>query len=110
MSPSVKQAKGDVGVILCDAKKCLQAVKAVAAKGCRRLVLAACEHEIFDPALNVALKRVRIRDGIFNMVEMAFRAYDPCFSCATHAAIGQLPMQIVLRDNAGNEIRRITRD
>jgi heterodisulfide reductase subunit A-like polyferredoxin/coenzyme F420-reducing hydrogenase delta subunit len=49
---------------LCDAKGCLQAVKAVAAKGCRRLVLAACEREIFDPALNVALKRVRIRDGL----------------------------------------------
>jgi len=49
---------------LCDAKGCLQAVRAVAAKGCRRLVLAACEREIFDPALNVALKRVRIRDGL----------------------------------------------
>ncbi|MCX6992526.1 MAG: hydrogenase iron-sulfur subunit [Kiritimatiellaeota bacterium] len=49
---------------LCNAKGCLQAVKAVAAKGCRRLVLAACEREIFDPALNPALKRVRIGDGL----------------------------------------------
>jgi F420-non-reducing hydrogenase large subunit len=56
------------------------------------------------------IKNGMVSDGIFNMVEMAFRAYDPCFSCATHAAIGQLPMQIVLRDNTGAEIRRITRD
>ena len=56
------------------------------------------------------IKNGMVSDGIFNMVEMAFRSYDPCFSCATHAAIGQMPMQIVLRDNAGTEIRRITRD
>ncbi|MFH1477019.1 MAG: hydrogenase iron-sulfur subunit [Verrucomicrobiota bacterium] len=46
---------------LCDAQTCRQAVKAVAAKGCRRLVLAACERGIFEPTLNAALKRVRIR-------------------------------------------------
>ncbi|MCX6992519.1 MAG: Ni/Fe hydrogenase subunit alpha [Kiritimatiellaeota bacterium] len=55
------------------------------------------------------IKNGMVSDGIFNMVEMAFRAYDPCFSCATHAAIGQMPMQIVLRDNTGAEIRHITR-
>ncbi|MBU4212678.1 MAG: hydrogenase iron-sulfur subunit [Verrucomicrobia bacterium] len=49
---------------LCDAKKCLQAVKAVVAKKSNRLVVAACEREIFDPALNAALKRVRIQDGL----------------------------------------------
>ncbi|MFH1970475.1 MAG: hydrogenase iron-sulfur subunit [Verrucomicrobiota bacterium] len=49
---------------LCTAKECLQAVKAVTAKKCSRLVVAACEREIFDPALNVALKRVRISDGL----------------------------------------------
>ena len=25
------------------------------------------------------------------MVEMAFRAYDPCFGCATHSLPGQMP-------------------
>jgi len=24
-------------------------------------------------------------EGILDMVEMAYRAYDPCFVCATHA-------------------------
>jgi len=49
---------------LCDAKGCLQTVKAVTAKKSTKLVLAACEREIFEPALNAALKRVRIRDGL----------------------------------------------
>jgi len=43
------------------------------------------------------------------MVEMAFRSYDPCFSCSTHAAIGQMPLELVLRDRQGGEIRRISR-
>jgi F420-non-reducing hydrogenase large subunit len=29
-----------------------------------------------------------------NKVEMAFRAYDPCFGCATHAAVGQMPLTV----------------
>ncbi len=32
--------------------------------------------------------------GILNMVEMAFRAFDPCFSCATHALPGQMPLEV----------------
>ena len=28
------------------------------------------------------------------MVEMAFRAFDPCFSCATHSLPGQMPLQV----------------
>ena len=55
---------------LCDAKGCLQAVKAVTAKKSKRLVLAACEREIFAPALNMALKRVRIRDGLITTLNI----------------------------------------
>jgi F420-non-reducing hydrogenase large subunit len=32
--------------------------------------------------------------GVLNKVEMAFRAYDPCFACATHTAVGQMPLTI----------------
>lgn len=31
--------------------------------------------------------------GILNLVEMAFRAFDPCFSCATHSLPGQMPLE-----------------
>jgi len=40
----------------------------------------------------------KISDGILNKVEMAFRAYDPCFACATHSLPGGMPMQIDIYD------------
>jgi len=55
------------------------------------------------------IKEGQISGGLLNMVEMGFRSYDPCFSCATHAAIGQMPMEIVIHDASGEEIRKITR-
>ena len=33
---------------------------------------------------------------IFNRIEMAFRAFDPCYSCATHALPGQMPLEVVV--------------
>ena len=35
-------------------------------------------------------------EGILNRVEMAFRLYDPCCSCATHA-LGLAPLEVLLR-------------
>jgi len=35
-------------------------------------------------------------EGILNMVEMAFRSFDPCFSCATHSLPGQMPLQVTI--------------
>jgi F420-non-reducing hydrogenase large subunit len=32
--------------------------------------------------------------GILNLIEMAFRAFDPCYSCATHSLPGQMPLQV----------------
>ena len=43
-------------------------------------------------------------DGILNMIEMAFRAYDPCFGCATHTLPGQMPLEIVIRDANGKTV------
>ncbi len=33
--------------------------------------------------------------GILNMVEMGFRAFDPCYSCATHS-LGKMPLEVVI--------------
>ncbi|MGD0585312.1 MAG: Ni/Fe hydrogenase subunit alpha [Oryzomonas sp.] len=35
-------------------------------------------------------------EGILNKVEMAFRLYDPCCSCATHA-LGKAPLELLVR-------------
>lgn len=40
----------------------------------------------------------KINDGLLNKVEMAFRAYDPCFACATHALPGSMSMQVDIYD------------
>ena len=55
-------------------------------------------------------KGVEVNQGILNMVEMAFRAYDPCFSCATHSLPGNMPMIVNFRDSEGNVIRSCKRD
>ncbi|MBI2975367.1 MAG: Ni/Fe hydrogenase subunit alpha [Chloroflexi bacterium] len=44
-----------------------------------------------------------VTEGALNRVEMAFRAYDPCFGCATHSLPGQMPLEIIIR-NARGEI------
>jgi F420-non-reducing hydrogenase large subunit len=40
------------------------------------------------------IHRGKVDQGLLNKVEMAFRAYDPCFGCATHYAIGQMPLTV----------------
>jgi len=54
-------------------------------------------------------KDSEITEGTLNMIEMAFRAYDPCFSCATHSLPGQMKMELILKDLEGNSIRSIKR-
>jgi F420-non-reducing hydrogenase large subunit len=41
----------------------------------------------------------KVSEGLLNMVEMAFRAYDPCLACASHFAIGQMPLQVKIYDH-----------
>ncbi len=36
----------------------------------------------------------QVSDGLLNMVEMAFRAYDPCHGCATHSLPGSMPLVV----------------
>lgn len=40
------------------------------------------------------IKKGVVNDGLLNMVEMAFRAYDPCFACATHSLPGQMLLEV----------------
>ncbi len=50
------------------------------------------------------IKKGKVSEGLLNMVEMAFRAYDPCFGCATHSLPGQMPLQVNLRNPEGEMI------
>jgi len=60
-------------------------------------------------AQGIIKKGVKADDGALNMIEMAFRAYDPCFSCATHHRPGEMPLILNFRDASGNIIRTLRR-
>jgi len=62
-----------------------------------------------DKAARSLIENGEISEGLLNMVEMAFRAYDPCHACATHALPGQMPLEIIVRDRSGNEVKRLFR-
>ncbi len=49
-----------------------------------------------------------VREGMLNRVEMAFRAYDPCFGCATHTLPGQMPLEVRVR-NPDGEVLQVLR-
>jgi F420-non-reducing hydrogenase large subunit len=50
-----------------------------------------------------------VTEGLLNMVEMAFRAYDPCFGCATHSLPGRMPLEVLVRGPQGVVLQRICR-
>jgi len=50
------------------------------------------------------IKKGNVNEGLLNMVEMAFRAYDPCFGCATHSLPGQMPLEVNIRKPNGEII------
>jgi F420-non-reducing hydrogenase large subunit len=52
---------------------------------------------------------VKITEGLLNHIEMAWRPYDPCMSCATHALPGQLPLEVTIYDAKGNEVKKLSR-
>ncbi len=49
-----------------------------------------------------------VSEGLLNTIEMAFRNYDPCMSCATHSLPGQMPLEVVIRDSNGDEFKRLS--
>jgi len=50
-----------------------------------------------------------VSEGLLNMVEMAFRAYDPCFACATHFAVGQMPLTVEIFDHEKQLLKTVRR-
>jgi F420-non-reducing hydrogenase large subunit len=63
-----------------------------------------------DKAARGVIRDGKVDDGILNLVEMAFRAYDPCHGCATHALPGQVPLLVRIVNRAGRVVREIRRD
>ncbi len=71
-----------------------------------------------NPAMNISIKRAAqglinkgqvASEGLLNMVEMAFRAYDPCMACATHTLPGQMPFEVVIYNSRGEITQTLSR-
>ncbi len=56
------------------------------------------------------IKGGAVDEGKLNMVEMAFRAYDPCMACATHALPGRMPLEFDIYDADGKHLRTVKRN
>jgi F420-non-reducing hydrogenase large subunit len=52
-----------------------------------------------EKAASSLIKGGRVDDGLLNMIEMAFRAYDPCHACATHSVPGHIPLKATIYDS-----------
>jgi len=63
-----------------------------------------------EKAAKGVLSGREITEPLLNMVEMAFRAYDPCHGCATHSLPGSMPLLVRLRDQQGNVLGLLRRD
>lgn len=50
-----------------------------------------------------------VPEGILNMVEMTFRAYDPCHGCAAHSLPGSMPLILRVRSRDGETLRTLSR-
>jgi F420-non-reducing hydrogenase large subunit len=63
-----------------------------------------------DKASRALIHGGEVDDAVLNRVEMAFRAYDPCFGCATHTLPGHLPLLVEIHDPGGEVVRELRRD
>jgi len=62
-----------------------------------------------DKAARGLIHAGKVTDGLLNQVEMAFRAYDPCFGCATHSLPGDMPLRATIRDARGEVVTVVER-
>ena len=79
-------------------------------------LLVATQHNAAPICLSVKkaaegfVKGPNVKEGMLNMVEMAFRAYDPCLACATHSLPGDMPLEVNIRDAKGELIETVSKN
>ena len=62
-----------------------------------------------EKAAKAFIKGGQVSEGLLNMAEMAFRPYDPCHGCGTHAWPGAMPLTINIYNRSGERIRQLRR-
>jgi F420-non-reducing hydrogenase large subunit len=71
---------------------------------------AAMSMSIKRAAEKLISKHKVVEEGLLNRVEMAFRLYDPCLSCATHSLPGSMPLLVNIKSPQGEIIQSLRRD
>ena len=68
-------------------------------------------------AISLSMKKVaqavikagqQVSEGLLNLIEMAYRAYDPCMACATHSLPGQMPLEVVIYNDKGDVVEKLS--
>jgi F420-non-reducing hydrogenase large subunit len=82
-------------------------------KGVNLIVATTNNHAAISMSIKQAaeglIQKGEVSDGILNMVEMAFRAYDPCYACATHTLPGQMPLDVKIYKRDGTLLHNLRR-
>jgi F420-non-reducing hydrogenase large subunit len=63
-----------------------------------------------DRAAKSLIKNGEVSEGLLNKIEMAFRAYDPCLGCATHALPGHMPLMVNIYNPARQLVRQLVQE
>ncbi|HUL55044.1 MAG TPA: Ni/Fe hydrogenase subunit alpha, partial [Opitutaceae bacterium] len=63
-----------------------------------------------EKAAKGLIKGGNVTEGLLNRIEMAFRAYDPCLGCATHALPGHTPLKVRLLNPDHELVREIVQE
>ncbi len=63
-----------------------------------------------EKAAKGLIKGGTVNEGLLNMVEMAFRAYDPCLGCATHSLPGHMPLVANIYGPDHKLVRQLVQD
>ena len=62
-----------------------------------------------EKAAKAFIKGGKVSEGLLNMVEMAFRPYDPCHACGTHCLPGDMPLVISIYNQSGELVKKLSR-
>ncbi|MGD9101308.1 MAG: Ni/Fe hydrogenase subunit alpha, partial [Anaerolineae bacterium] len=71
---------------------------------------AAIDMSIKKAAQGLIKAGVEISELVLNQIEMAFRAYDPCLGCATHALPGRPAFKVRVFDQDGELLQEVLRE
>jgi F420-non-reducing hydrogenase large subunit len=55
------------------------------------------------------IRNGKVNNGLLDKIEMAFRAYDPCLSCATHTLGNPMNLTVNIRDYNHNIVKTLSR-